>query len=145
MGNSTGPREARDAGCSPDRHLDGYASARGASSGTGCVCALRNGCSLPSVAAFPTQPLTAEEFSSAKAALEKLLEKGQLLNLKAEVRERRRVRGCVEPPFLIFSDIAQVNPEIIGGLVFDIGDKHLDLSLNTRIRKVEQMLSQSVQ
>lgn len=69
-----------------------------------------------------SQPLTAEEFSSAKAALEKLLEKGQLLNLKAEV-----------------------NPEIIGGLVVDIGDKHLDLSLNTRIRKVEQLLAQSVQ
>jgi len=68
------------------------------------------------------QPLTAEEFSSAKAALEKLLEKGKLLNLKAEV-----------------------NPEIIGGLVVDIGDKHLDLSLNTRIRKVEQLLAQSVQ
>ena len=38
---------------------------------------------------------------------------------------------------------AQVNPEIIGGLVVDIGDKHLDLSLNTRIRKIEQLLTQS--
>jgi hypothetical protein len=36
-----------------------------------------------------------------------------------------------------------VNPEIIGGLVVDIGDKHLDLSLNTRIRKIEQLLTQS--
>jgi F-type H+-transporting ATPase subunit O len=37
-----------------------------------------------------------------------------------------------------------VNPEILAGLVFDIGDKHLDLSLNSRIRKVEQLLQQTV-
>jgi F-type H+-transporting ATPase subunit O len=67
------------------------------------------------------QPLTAAELASAKAALEKLLIKGQTLNLKAAVK-----------------------PEIIGGLVFDIGDKHVDLSLNTRIRRAEQLIAKSV-
>ena len=38
----------------------------------------------------------------------------------------------------------QVNPDIIGGLVVDIGDRHIDLSLNTRIRKMEQLLREAV-
>lgn len=36
----------------------------------------------------PFQPLTAEEFNAVKAACEKLLEKGQRLNLKAVVRNQ---------------------------------------------------------
>jgi len=35
-----------------------------------------------------------------------------------------------------------VNPDIIGGLVFSIGDKHIDLSLNKRIREVENLIAQ---
>lgn len=38
----------------------------------------------------------------------------------------------------------QVNPAIIGGLVVDIGDRHVDLSLNMQIRKMEALLMESV-
>lgn len=38
----------------------------------------------------------------------------------------------------------QVNPAIIGGLVVDIGDRHVDLSLNMQIRKMESLLMESV-
>lgn len=39
---------------------------------------------------------------------------------------------------------SQVNPGIIGGLVVDIGDRHVDLSLNNQIRKMEALLLESV-
>ena len=38
----------------------------------------------------------------------------------------------------------QVNPAIIGGLLVDIGDQHIDLSLNTKIQEFEQLLADSV-
>lgn len=38
---------------------------------------------------------------------------------------------------------AQVEPAIIGGLIIDIGEKHLDMSILTRVKKVEQMLRES--
>jgi F-type H+-transporting ATPase subunit O len=37
-----------------------------------------------------------------------------------------------------------VDPSIIGGLVIDIGDKHIDLSINTKIRKMEALLAESI-
>lgn len=65
--------------------------------------------------------MSAAELASAKEALEKLLSKGETLNLRTAL-----------------------NPDIIGGLVVDIGDKHIDLSLNSRIRKIEALLAQPV-
>ena len=38
----------------------------------------------------------------------------------------------------------KVDPSIIGGLVIDVGDKHIDLSINTKIRKMEALLQESV-
>jgi len=38
----------------------------------------------------------------------------------------------------------KVDPAIIGGLVVEIGDKYVDLSLNTRIRKMEQLLASAL-
>lgn len=37
----------------------------------------------------------------------------------------------------------KVEPAIIGGLIIDIGEKHLDMSILTRVKKVEQMLRES--
>lgn len=36
-----------------------------------------------------------------------------------------------------------MEPAIIGGLIIDIGEKHLDMSILTRVKKVEQMLRES--
>ena len=105
-----------------------------------------------------------------KAACEQLVSKGQALNLKAKARVgKMRILFSLSSHFLViplfksprksskignvmaveFHIIAlvpfqQVNPDIIGGLVVDIGDKHMDLSLNTRIRKMEQLLAETV-
>ena len=38
----------------------------------------------------------------------------------------------------------QVEPAIIGGVIIDIGDKHIDLSINTRIKKIQQLLMETV-
>mmetsp|Transcript_53790 Transcript_53790/g.170863 ORF Transcript_53790/g.170863 Transcript_53790/m.170863 type:complete len:229 (-) Transcript_53790:69-755(-) len=38
----------------------------------------------------------------------------------------------------------KVDPSIIGGLVVDVGDKNIDLSVNTKIRKMENILMESV-
>jgi F0F1-type ATP synthase delta subunit len=34
----------------------------------------------------------------------------------------------------------QVDPNIIGGLVVEIGDKYVDMSIKTRVNKMTQML-----
>ena len=66
------------------------------------------------------EPLTKEELADVKAALGKMVKKGEKLNIDVKV-----------------------NPEIIGGLIVDIGDKHIDLCIHTRIKKVEQMLAET--
>lgn len=38
----------------------------------------------------------------------------------------------------------QVDPSIIGGIVIDIGDKHIDLSISSRIKKIQQLVLQNV-
>jgi hypothetical protein len=68
--------------------------------------------------------------ASAKSALEKLLTKGQTLNLKAQARARNRRTAARCAPLarsaLTATRLAtQVNPDIIGGLVVEIGDKYL--------------------
>jgi F-type H+-transporting ATPase subunit O len=39
--------------------------------------------------------------------------------------------------------VLQVDASIIGGLVIDVGDKHIDLSINTKIRKMEALLQET--
>lgn len=36
--------------------------------------------------------------------------------------------------------VVQVDPSIIGGVVIDIGDKHMDLSISSRIKRIQQMV-----
>ena len=38
---------------------------------------------------------------------------------------------------------AQVEPAIIGGIIIDVGEKHIDLSILTRVKKIEQALQDS--
>lgn len=34
----------------------------------------------------------------------------------------------------------RIDPNIIGGFVIDIGDKHIDMSISSRVKKVQQMI-----
>jgi F0F1-type ATP synthase delta subunit len=36
--------------------------------------------------------------------------------------------------------VLQVDPSIIGGIVIDVGDKHLDLSLLSRVKQLERLI-----
>lgn len=38
----------------------------------------------------------------------------------------------------------QVEPAIIGGIIIDVGDKHIDLSILTRVKKIQQLLLETV-
>ena len=38
----------------------------------------------------------------------------------------------------------QVEPAIIGGIIIDVGDKHIDLSILTRIKRIQQLLVETV-
>jgi hypothetical protein len=76
------------------------------------------------------QPLTAEELADAKAAIEGLVEKGQTLNLKTQARAARRAALAPRPLLVTARSTRvparpQVKPEIIAGLVVEIGDKYL--------------------
>ena len=63
-------------------------------------------------------PLTREEEEEVKKGLTDALPKGRTLNL-----------------------VTRVNPALIGGLVVDIGDKHIDLSIASRVKQVQQLLA----
>lgn len=65
--------------------------------------------------------LEADEVDEIVDGLTKLLQPGQTLMLEQ-----------------------QVNPSIIGGVIIDIGDKHIDLSILSRIQKLQQILRDTV-
>ena len=77
---------------------------------------------------LPLQPLTPEELAEAKSAIEGLVEKGQTLNLKTQARAmtpRPRRAVLVAARSTRVPALPQVKPEIIAGLVVEIGDKYL--------------------
>ena len=40
--------------------------------------------------------------------------------------------------------MTQVDPHIMGGMVVDIGDKHIDMSISSRVKKIQQLVMQTV-
>jgi len=68
-------------------------------------------------------PLSAEQVAHCKDVLtKKILQKGEKLVLEVNVDKK-----------------------ILGGLVFQIGEKHIDLSIEARIKKIENMLRDAVE
>merc|ERR1711977_665235 len=67
-------------------------------------------------------PLSPEQEAECKKVLtEKVLQKGEKLVLNVKVDRK-----------------------ILGGLIFDIGEKHIDMSIEARIRKIENLLRDAV-
>ncbi|KAL0026382.1 hypothetical protein WJX79_005094 [Trebouxia sp. C0005] len=67
------------------------------------------------------QELEPEELEDIKASLKELLKPGE--NLLVE---------------------QMVDPRIMGGMVVDIGDKHIDMSISSRVKKIQQLVMQTV-
>ena len=42
------------------------------------------------------------------------------------------------------TDSAQVNPDIIGGLVVEVGDRTIDLSVSSKIAKMNKLLTDTL-
>ena len=40
--------------------------------------------------------------------------------------------------------LMQVDPKIMGGMVVDIGDKHIDMSISSRVKKIQQLVMQTM-
>ncbi len=47
--------------------------------------------------------------------------------------------GCIR----LLSLLLQVDPSIIGGMILEVGDKRVDLSIRTKVRKVQQIITES--
>lgn len=43
----------------------------------------------------------------------------------------------------MLSLLLQVDPSIIGGMILEVGDKRVDLSIRTKVRKVQQIITES--
>ncbi|QDZ21990.1 subunit delta of ATP synthase [Chloropicon primus] len=69
--------------------------------------------------AIPLSP--AQENECKKVLTEKVLKKGEKLVLNVKIDRK-----------------------ILGGLIFDIGEKHIDMSIEARIRKIENLLREAV-
>lgn len=67
------------------------------------------------------EPLSDSETAAAKKALAKLVEQGKT----------------------VLVDV-KVDPSIIGGLIVDVGDKYIDLSLKTRVKQLENIIKTSL-
>ena len=63
-------------------------------------------------------PLSAEEAEEIRRGLSEVLPKGKTLQLSTKV-----------------------DASIVGGVVVDIGDKHIDLSIASRVKQVEQLIA----
>jgi len=44
----------------------------------------------------------------------------------------------------VLSVTAQTDPSIVGGLIVEVGDKYIDMSIVTKIQKISNSLSQAV-
>ncbi len=64
-----------------------------------------------------------------------------VLSVTVIIRELSNVRVIYPPPPHI---LPQVNPEIIGGMVVEIGDKFIDMSTATKVRKLVNVLRETV-
>lgn len=67
------------------------------------------------------QKLTSQEIDEVQNGLKKLLKPGQSLILEQTV-----------------------DPSIIGGAVIDIGDRHVDMSILSRVRKLQNIIRETV-
>jgi len=67
------------------------------------------------------QGLEPEELEDIKAGLKDLLKPGEKLLVEESV-----------------------DPTIMGGMVVDIGDKHIDMSISARVKKIQQLVVQTV-
>lgn len=67
------------------------------------------------------ETLTAQQMGSLNAALSKFLLPGQILKLDTTI-----------------------DPEILGGLKVELGERQIDLSVRTRIQKLQQLLEESI-
>lgn len=67
------------------------------------------------------EPLDDAEQKEVEASLKKLVEPGQTLLVSNKV-----------------------DPGVIGGMVIELGDKHIDLSVSRRLRDIEKLLSEAI-
>lgn len=44
----------------------------------------------------------------------------------------------------VLISITQVNPDIVGGLVVEVGDRTIDLSVSSRIAKMNKLLNDTL-
>ena len=61
-----------------------------------------------------------------------------------EAEEIRRGLADVLPKGRTLTLDQRVDPWIIGGVVIDVGDKHIDLSVASRVKQVEQLVMQGL-
>lgn len=52
--------------------------------------------------------------------------------------------GAAAPSELRPVPLLQVDPKIMGGMVVDIGDKHIDMSISSRVKKIQQLVMQTL-
>ena len=57
-----------------------------------------------------------------------------------EAEEIRKGLGDILPKGKTLTLVQKVDPAIIGGVVIDVGDKHIDLSIASRIKQVENLV-----
>lgn len=69
------------------------------------------------------------------------ISQGQKLKVTNSVRHQLDLDM---PPMPLTTNLTQVNPDIVGGLVVEIGDRTIDLSVSARIAKMNKLLTDSL-
>lgn len=89
------------------------------------------------------QPLDNRTLSRLESAVQKssYVGEGKRLKVTNEVSLRPEYRVLLQASD---ADTTQVNPEIVGGLVVEIGDRTIDLSVSSKIAKMNKLLTDTL-
>jgi len=72
--------------------------------------------------------------------LESILKQSQAAQQAKSLRITNKVFKVYLPSCRASSDTSQVNPAVLGGIVVDFGDKSIDLSVSSRVNKLNNIL-----
>jgi F-type H+-transporting ATPase subunit O len=88
----------------------------------------------------PWQPLDNKTLNRLEAAVSKSSHVGAGKKLKV----KNTVRVLLSRALCAGANPSQVNPDIVGGLVVEVGDRTIDLSVSAKIAKMNKLLNDTL-
>lgn len=90
-----------------------------------------------------TQPLDNKTLNRLESAVAKSPYVGSGKKLK--VKNQVRLTSSLSPTYVQDTNsLSQVNPDIVGGLIVEVGDRTIDLSVSSKLAKLNKLLTDAL-